>query len=99
MSRIDIVVTYDVNTEDSAGRRRLRKVAKICEAYGQRVQKSVFECSVTAPQMERLRHRLVKVIDKEVDSLRIYRLVGGREGCLETYGRDTYEDYESPQIV
>lgn len=99
MSRIDIVVTYDVNTEDSDGRRRLRKVAKICEAYGQRVQKSVFECSVTAPQMERLRHRLVKVIDKEVDSLRLYRLVGGREGCVETWGRDTYEDYESPQMV
>jgi CRISPR-associated protein Cas2 len=50
MARIDIVVTYDVNTEDAAGRKRLRKVAKICEAYGQRVQKSVFECSVTAPR-------------------------------------------------
>jgi len=99
MARIDIVVTYDVNTEDAAGRKRLRKVAKICEAYGQRVQKSVFECSVTAPQMERMRHRLLKVIDNEADSLRIYRLVGGREGCVETYGRDTYEDYESPQIV
>jgi len=71
----------------------------VCEAYGQRVQKSVFECSVTAPQMERMRHRLLKVIDTEADSLRIYRLVGGREGCVETYGRDTYEDYESPQIV
>ncbi len=99
MARIDIVVTYDVNTEDAAGRKRLRKVAKICEAYGQRVQKSVFECSVTAAQMERMRHRLLKVIDNEADSLRIYRLVGGREGCVETYGRDTYEDYESPQIV
>jgi len=99
MARIDIVVTYDVNTEDAAGRKRLRKVAKICEAYGQRVQKSVFECSVTAPQTERMLNRLLKVIDTEADSLRIYRLVGGREGCVETYGRDTYEDYESPQIV
>lgn len=99
MARIDIVVTYDVNTEDSAGRKRLRKVAKICEAYGQRVQKSVFECSVTAPQMERMKGRLLKVIDTDADSLRIYRLIGGREGCVETFGRDTYEDYESPQIV
>jgi CRISPR-associated protein Cas2 len=99
MARIDIVITYDVNTEDAAGRRRLRKVAKVCEAYGQRVQKSVFECSVTAPQMERMKTRLLRIIDKEADSLRIYRLIGGREGCVETYGRDTYEDYESPQIV
>lgn len=99
MARIDIVVTYDVNTEDAGGRRRLRKVAKICEAYGQRVQKSVFECSVTAPQLERLRLRLTKVIDKGADSLRIYRLIGGREGCVETYGRDTYEDFQSPQII
>ncbi len=99
MARLDIVVTYDVNTEDADGRRRLRRVAKICEAYGQRVQKSVFECSVTAPQLERMKGRLLKAMDKQADSLRIYRLIGGREGCVETFGRDTYEDYESPQIV
>lgn len=97
--RMDIVVTYDVNTEDAAGRKRLRKVAKTCEAYGQRVQKSVFECSVTPTQMARMKTRLLKIIDKSSDSLRIYRLIGGREGCVETYGIDTYEDFESPQII
>ncbi|WP_251263100.1 CRISPR-associated endonuclease Cas2, partial [Enterobacter hormaechei] len=69
---MDILVTYDVETQEKSGQRRLRKVATICQNYGQRVQKSVFECRVTQSQLEDMEHQLLKVIDKERDSLRIY---------------------------
>lgn len=94
-----ILVSYDVTTEDAAGRRRLRKVAKVCIGFGQRVQKSVFECSVDEMQMEELRDRLVNCIDRKKDSLRIYRLVEPREKHVESYGRDAYVDFESPLVV
>ena len=97
--RSDILVSYDVNTQDAAGRRRLRKVAKTCEGYGQRVQLSVFECAVNEMDLERLRDRLLKIIDPEADSLRIYRLRGNREDYLESFGRDTYIDFEEPLII
>jgi len=96
---MDIVVTYDVNTETKAGRKRLRDVAQICTNFGQRVQNSVFECTLDEKELELLRHRLIKVIDKEIDSLRIYRLPGGRDKCVETYGRDMYFDYTGPMIA
>ena len=97
--RSDILVSYDVNTQDAAGRRRLRKVAKTCEGYGQRVQLSVFECAVSEMDLDRLRDRLLKIIDPEADSLRIYRLRGNREDYLESFGRDTYIDFEEPLII
>lgn len=97
--RMDILVCYDVNTEELAGRRRLSRVAKICAAYGQRVQKSVFECTITPTQLEQFKQRLLKVIDPNQDSLRFYRLVGGREQCTETFGRDTYRDFEEPLVI
>ena len=96
---MDILISYDVNTEDAAGRTRLRKVAKICIGYGQRVQKSVFECSVNDMQLEELRDRLVKCIDEKKDSLRIYRLVEPREKHVESYGRDAYVDFDAPLVV
>lgn len=77
---MDILVTYDVNTEDKAGRRRLRRVAKLCEDYGQRVQYSVFECTVNHMQMDAMLTALESEINKVTDSLRIYRLHGGRSG-------------------
>lgn len=95
----DILVTYDVNTMDKEGRRRLRKVAKACEGKGQRVQFSVFECSVNEMQLDALRDKLVRIIKPEEDSLRIYHLHGGREECLEKFGRDTYIDLDAPLIV
>lgn len=97
--RIDLLVCYDVRTDDRAGRRRLNRVAKICTAYGQRVQKSVFECTITTTQYEQFKRRLLKVIDPNEDSLRFYRLIGGRDQCVETYGRDTYVDYEEPLVL
>ena len=69
-----ILVTYDVNTETSAGRARLRKVAKVCTNYGQRVQNSVFECLLDASQYVEFRAKLEKIINTEKDSLRFYEL-------------------------
>ncbi len=69
-----ILITYDVNTVDAEGRRRLRQVAKTCIAHGQRVQNSVFECSLDAAQLRRLKGELTALIDPEKDSLRFYTL-------------------------
>lgn len=69
-----IVITYDVTTSNPEGRKRLRKVAKICQNYGIRVQNSVFECVVDSTQFVMLKHQLIEAIDPEEDSLRFYRL-------------------------
>ncbi len=96
---MDIVVTYDVNTLTREGRRRLRRVAKVCVGCGQRVQWSVFECSVTDIQFERFKQRLLAEIDEKEDSLRIYHLYGGRQDAVESYGRDGYIDFSDPLIL
>ncbi len=96
---MDLLITYDVNTLTPEGRRRLRKIAKICGGYGQRVQFSVFECSVNDAQKERLLNRLTDVIDKREDSLRVYHLRGPREAVLETFGIDGYVDFKKPLIL
>lgn len=96
---MNILVSYDVNTLTKEGRRRLRQVAKACKNHGQRVQFSVFECSVNDTQMERLRQRLLDIIDTEEDNLRIYHLKGERNRFLEAYGRNLYVDYDGPLIV
>ena len=69
-----VLVTYDVNTETSAGRKRLRKVAKACVNHGQRVQNSVFECLLDAGQCRSLQAKLLAIMDPEKDSLRFYYL-------------------------
>jgi len=96
---VDILVTYDVSTESAQGRRRLRKVAEACLAYGQRVQKSVFECSLTQIQFEALTHRLLACIDEKEDSLRIYRLPHERDRYLRSYGVRHEIDFSGPLIV
>jgi CRISPR-associated protein Cas2 len=96
---MDILVTYDVNTETKEGRRRLRKVATVCKDYGQRVQLSVFECRVNDSQYETLRDRLVKTIDPTLDSIRVYRLPTPREEHLFCLGIDGYTDFEKPLIL
>lgn len=95
---MDILVTYDVSTESKQGRRRLRKVATACKDYGQRVQYSVFECRVNDAQYESFRAALVKIINEDEDSLRIYRLRAPREESLECYGRDSYISYDDPLV-
>ncbi|MCC6483388.1 MAG: CRISPR-associated endonuclease Cas2 [Armatimonadetes bacterium] len=97
--RADYLISYDVNTEDAAGRKRLRKASKQCVNYGTRVQYSVFELSLTDVELEELRHRLLQIIDADKDSLRIYSLPGGRKRCVETFGVDKYVDFTEPLIT
>ncbi len=94
-----ILIAYDVSTETSEGQRRLRKVAETCLAYGQRVQKSVFECTLTEMQLEQLKHLLLQCMDEKEDSLRIYRLPHSRERYLWTFGVQHEIDFSGPLIV
>lgn len=94
-----IVVAYDVNTETPAGRRRLRRVAKVCENYGQRVQNSVFECWVDAALWVTLRTRLVGEIDKLSDSLRFYYLGDNWKGRIEHVGAKPAYQPDEPLIL
>jgi CRISPR-associated protein Cas2 len=94
-----VLVTYDVSTEDAAGRRRLRRVAQQCKNFGQRVQKSVFECQVDDMEYEQLTRALVKIIHKEEDSLRIYRLPEPLEKHMRVYGWDKKVDFSQPLVV
>ena len=82
-----LVVTYDVDTTDTAGARRLRKVAKLCERYGIRVQNSVFEVLVDASQFVILKTELAKIINDESDSVRFYRLGNSYQNKIETMGK------------
>jgi CRISPR-associated protein Cas2 len=95
---VELLVTYDVATVSTEGQRRLRRVAKICEAFGQRVQYSVFECIVSPAQMEQLMHRLEEAIAPEEDSLRIYRLQEPRERHLRVLGRAQQYDLREPLV-
>lgn len=97
--QIDILVSYDVNTEEKAGRRRLACVAKICKNFGQRVQDSVFECSLEDTDLERLRSKLLGVIKPEEDSLRIYYLRGLRDDYIEAYGLDKYVNFKEDTLI
>jgi len=81
-----VLVCYDVNTETSAGRKRLRKVAKACENYGQRVQNSVFECVIDNARMTFLKNNLESLINPETDSLRFYYLGNKWKGKVEHIG-------------
>ena len=81
-----IVVCYDVNTETKEGRKRLRRVAQVCKNYGQRVQKSVFECQVDEVKYEQMRKRLLKEMNMVLDNLRLYRLTEPREKRVEEFG-------------
>ena len=95
---MEILVTYDVNTECAAGRRRLREVAKICEGYGQRVQKSVFECVVNSGQLTLLVHALEQVIESKIDSLCIYRLQEPRAKYVKSLGKPLEYDQHKPLV-
>jgi len=94
-----VVVSYDVSTMDAAGRRRLRKVAKVCENYGQRVQNSVFECSVDPTEWAALRSRLLKEYEPEEDSLRFYFLGRNWRKRREHHGIKNVIDPDEPMIV
>ncbi|NCU02179.1 CRISPR-associated endonuclease Cas2 [Candidatus Macondimonas diazotrophica] len=94
-----VVVTYDVSTETAAGRRRLRRVAKVCESTGQRVQKSVFECQVNEMQMEQLERALLAEIDETADNLRFYRITESAHLRVKQYGVFRAVDFEGPLVI
>ncbi|MGF0031534.1 CRISPR-associated endonuclease Cas2 [Bariatricus sp. SGI.154] len=93
-----VLITYDVNTETEAGKRRLRKVAKQCVNYGQRVQNSVFECQLDAVKYRQVKDVLEKIIDKEVDSLRFYNLGNNYKTKIEHIGAKAGYDVTEPLI-
>jgi CRISPR-associated protein Cas2 len=94
-----VLVTYDVSTQTPDGQRRLRKVARICENYGQRVQNSVFECLVDPAQWAVLRNRLECAVDKDQDSLRFYFLGSNWKKRVEHVGAKPSYDPQGPLVV
>lgn len=93
-----VLITYDVNTETTSGRTRLRKVAKKCEDYGRRVQNSVFECIIDQAQAVKLKAMLSSLIDEEVDSLRFYYLGNQYKTKVEHVGVERGIAVDQPLI-
>ena len=94
-----ILVTYDVSTVEAAGRKRLRRVARACQDYGTRVQKSVFECQVGQQEWTQLRHRLLQEMNPKEDSLRFYYLDEKAAGRTEHHGVNQPVDLTEPLIL
>ncbi len=94
-----IVITYDVCTTDADGRKRLARVAKVCQNFGQRVQNSVFECVVDHTQFLRLKHDLQALIDLQSDNLRFYNLGEKYRNKVEHFGTNPSYDVEGPLIL
>ena len=92
-----VLITYDVSTQNAAGKTRLRKVAKECVNYGQRVQNSVFECILDASQLLLLKERLVSLINEKEDSLRFYYLGNKYQTKVEHFGIKT--SYEAEGVL
>ena len=92
-----ILITYDVATSAPEGAKRLRRVAKICLDYGQRVQNSVFECKLEPAHYVELKQRLLNEIDSETDSIRIYSLGNNWQKKVEHYGKN--EDYNIEGVL
>lgn len=91
-----VLITYDVNTQDAEGVRRLNKIAKLCVKYGQRVQNSVFECLLESSSYKTLQHELLKIADLEKDSLRFYNLGQNYSSKIEHFGsKKAYDPQES----
>ena len=94
-----VLITYDVNTQSEDGKRRLRKVAKQCVNYGQRVQNSVFECVLDATQCAVVKNKLLKIIDADKDSLRFYYIGDNYKTKVEHFGTKPSFSVEEPLIV
>ena len=94
-----LVITYDVDTTNAQGAKRLRKVAKLCERNGMRVQNSVFEVLVDAAQLVVLKAELSRIIDHERDSVRFYRLGNSYQHKIETMGRTPLVQAGEPLLL
>ncbi len=94
-----VLITYDVNTQDTSGRKRLRKIAKQCVNYGQRVQNSVFECVLDAAQCRQLQQILLEIMDERKDSLRFYYLGNQYQNKVEHFGVKESYDVEDVLMI
>ena len=94
-----VLVSYDVKTSEEGGARRLRRVAKVCKDYGQRVQYSVFECIVDPAQWTKMRQKLIDEIEEGSDSLRFYFLGSNWKHKVEHIGAKEAVDQEGPLII
>lgn len=94
-----VLVTYDVKTESTGGKRRLRRIAKLCQDYGQRVQFSVFECEVEPAKWEQLKSGLLGIYKPDQDSLRFYYLGSSWQKRVEHHGAKAAIDFHGPLIV
>lgn len=94
-----VLITYDVCITSDGGVTRLRRVARVCENFGQRVQNSVFECVLDPAQLTRVRHELEKIIDPELDSLRYYFLGANWRRRVDHVGAKPAYDPEGPLII
>lgn len=94
-----IIVSYDVATDTAAGRKRLRRVARVCESIGQRVQKSVFECRVDLAGFEELERRLLAEIKPDEDCLRLYRLTEPVELHVREHGKFRAVNFDGPLVI
>lgn len=94
-----VIICYDVNTETREGRRRLRRVAKLCESVGQRVQKSVFECQVDRSRFEVLERELLAEINAAQDNLRLYRIAELRGYEVREHGHFRATDFDAPLVL
>lgn len=96
---MDVLVTYDINTQTPEGERRLARVAAVCERYGVRAQYSVFECRLSETGLQRLWMELAEVIDHRMDSVNFYRFPGELAASRETLGRRKSPDLGRPWII
>lgn len=94
-----ILITYDINVTSSSGQSRLRKVAKICEDYGQRVQNSVFECRLNEAELLKVKKQLLEVINMDMDSLRFYRLGDNYDKKVQHIGAKKTYKFDDAFIV
>lgn len=94
-----VLITYDVATTTDGGKRRLRQAAKACLDYGQRVQNSVFECSLDPAQLTVLKHRLLGIVDLEEDSVRFYHLGNNWRSRIDHYGKKGGFDIDGPLLL
>jgi CRISPR-associated protein Cas2 len=94
-----ILLAYDVNTEDKKGQKRLRRIAKLCENYGQRVQNSLFECLVDPAERAQLEQEIFEIFDPEKDSIRIYNLGKHWQSRVEHHGAKPSYDPEGNMVI
>ena len=93
------ILAYDISTEDAKGRKRLRKVAKACENYGQRVQKSVFEFQLDEKKFLQMKKEVLNIMKEKEDNVRIYKIIEPKEEYVEEYGNFTAVDYENDTLI